>query len=163
MATVLLGHFITMAYAYAWSPWNLLFGPQYKAKSQSRDQTEYEQKLNGFISRDLPKRYPALLAFLGVDNAIRIPYETHFGEIHFIEISNNKNDGVVIRTTIELTSSKDKRENITVFLIDRDRDSKLDSYGTDIFQPDGVDGDAWQALWHTFLAVAIENSGCCNE
>ncbi len=64
---------------------------------------------------------------------------------------------------MDLASTNGKKEDISVFMVDRDRDSRLDSYGTDTYRPDGSDDDAWQVLWHTSLAIAIKNSGCCNE
>jgi hypothetical protein len=93
------------SHVYAWSPWNLLFGPQYDANSKSKELTEYEQKMSGFINHDLPKLYPTLIEYLGEDNAFRIFYKTQFCQDEYIDISNNKNDGVVIRTTMELNSA----------------------------------------------------------
>lgn len=162
MVTVISWHLMT-THAYGWSPWNLLLGPQYKANSGSTAKAEYERKLSQFIDHDLPQYYPVLIKFLGEDNALRIFYKTQFGEDHHIDISNNTNDGIVIKTTMEFISNDGMKETVTAFMLDRDKDSKLDSFGTDIYQPDDTDDDAWEFIWYTSLAIAIKNSGCCNK
>ena len=87
-------------------------------------------------------------------------YENQFGEPQHIRLTLDEDGGFSIG--IEIT---DKSRTGVIVMMDGNKDTKLDRVAFVDEKNDPallrVD-DHYIFMWHSLLAVAIKNSGCCN-
>jgi hypothetical protein len=145
------------AWAFDWSPMNLIAGPQYAAEPR----TSGHDSRATFFSDILPKKYPALIEYLKQHGKLHVEWESQADEAREMSLTLSDKRILIVTTTIPSSAGE-----IEVRMADDNLDGQMD--GIVYVEPSGAlhtyeapFDETSQYLWDSSLAITFRQSPCC--
>ena len=143
-----------------WSPWNLLWGPQYDARQHGA-----EPSLNDFINSTLPELYPKLLVHVRNEGSQAIEWRSEAGDRIIAALSPYRN-GLVLDTSTIVQDSEGNESRVDIRFFDETGDARLElveyteENGT-VHPFSNPTDETTIFMWNSSLAMAFRLTECC--